>query len=84
MEKEVDSDNEGPKAETPDGEEPTDYEKATLPHVSDKLTLAIWLVAIVEFCERFTYYGINSLLQNYVQRPLDGSQGRGALGVFQD
>ncbi|KAL1955894.1 hypothetical protein VTO42DRAFT_7967 [Malbranchea cinnamomea] len=70
-----------PKVSTPDGEEPTEYEKATLRHVSDKLSARIWLVAIVEFCERFTYYGLSALLQNYIQKPLDGSQGRGALGM---
>lgn len=45
--------------------------------------MRIWLVAIVEFCERFTYYGLAALLQNYIQRPLDGSMGRGALGMGQ-
>ncbi|EEP76510.1 hypothetical protein UREG_01359 [Uncinocarpus reesii 1704] len=76
-----DSDSDDPKAITPDGEEPTEYEKATLRHVSDPLSISVWLVAIVEFCERFTYYGLSALLQNYVQRPLDGSEGRGALGL---
>jgi POT family proton-dependent oligopeptide transporter len=31
-------------------------------------------------CERFTFYGCQGLFQNYIQRPLDGSLGRGALG----
>ncbi|KAI2084667.1 peptide transporter ptr2 [Ophidiomyces ophidiicola] len=69
------------KLNTPDGEEPNELEKATLRHVSDKLSLSVWLVAIIEFCERFAYYGLSALLQNYVQRPLDGSLGRGALGL---
>lgn len=34
----------------------------------------------MELCERFTFYGCQGLFQNYVQRPLDGSLGRGALG----
>ncbi|KMU77333.1 hypothetical protein CISG_06374 [Coccidioides immitis RMSCC 3703] len=76
-----DSDVDDPKWATPDGEEPTEIEKATLRHISDKLSISIWLVAIVEFCERFTYYGLSALLQNYIQRPLDGSEGRGALGL---
>lgn len=67
--------------ETPDGEEPTEYENKHLRHVSDKFPMAIFLVAFVELCERFTYYGISGLFQNYIQRPLDGSQGRGALGM---
>lgn len=43
--------------------------------------MSAWLVAIVELCERFTYYGMQGLFQNYIELPLDGSQGRGALGM---
>ncbi|KAJ5975012.1 hypothetical protein N7481_008719 [Penicillium waksmanii] len=66
---------------TPDGQEPNDQEKASLRHIAENLPLSAWLVAVVELCERFTYYGMSGLFQNYVQRPLDGSQGRGALGM---
>lgn len=68
-------------AETPDGEEPNDEENRTLRHVAENLPLSAWLVAFVELCERFTYYGMSGMFQNYVQRPLDGSEGRGALGM---
>ncbi|KAJ5109478.1 hypothetical protein N7456_006153 [Penicillium angulare] len=66
---------------TPDGGEPTDDEKRSLRHIAENLPVSAWLVAIVELCERFTYYGMSGLFQNYIQRPLDGSQGRGALGM---
>lgn len=66
---------------TADGEEPTEHESRTLRHVAEKFPIAIFLVAFVELCERFTYYGISGLFQNYTQRPLDGSEGRGALGM---
>jgi proton-dependent oligopeptide transporter, POT family len=66
---------------TPDGDEPSEEEKQTLRHVAENLPISAWLVAAVELSERFTYYGISGLFQNYVQRPLDGSQGRGALGL---
>ncbi|KAI5294670.1 hypothetical protein KEM52_003488 [Ascosphaera acerosa] len=66
--------------ETPDGQEPTEYEKKTLLHVGERLPLSAFLVAVVELCERFTYYGMQGLFQNYVQRPLDGPE-RGALGM---
>ncbi|KAA8564810.1 hypothetical protein EYC84_010581 [Monilinia fructicola] len=62
-------------------EEPTEEEKASLRRVGDSLPMAAWLVAIVELCERFSYYGCVGLFQNYIQRPLDGSLGRGALGM---
>ncbi|OQE27053.1 hypothetical protein PENFLA_c006G06704 [Penicillium flavigenum] len=66
---------------TPDGGEPTLAEKTSLRHVAENLPISAWLVAVVELCERFTYYGMSGLFQNYIQRPRDGSQGRGALGM---
>lgn len=62
---------------------PTDEERRTLRHVGEPLPKAAFLVAVVELCERFTYYGASGLFQNYIQRPLDGSEGRGALGMGQ-
>ncbi|GES65298.1 PTR2-domain-containing protein [Aspergillus terreus] len=66
---------------TPDGEEPNAEEARTLRHVAENLPVSAWLVAMVELCERFTYYGMSGLFQNYVNLPLDGSEGRGALGM---
>ncbi|KAL4974139.1 POT family-domain-containing protein [Aspergillus desertorum] len=68
--------------DTPDGEEPNDHENKTLRHVAENLPLSAWLVAIVELCERFTYYGMSGLFQNYVQRPYNGgAEPAGALGM---
>lgn len=67
--------------DTPDGDEPTEQETKALRHVAENLPISAWLVAVVELCERFTYYGMSGLFQNYVNNPLDGSQGRGALGL---
>lgn len=78
--KALDMDKEG-GVPTPDGQEPTEDEKRSLRHIAENLPISAWLVAIVELCERFTYYGMSGLFQNYVQRPLDGSEGRGALGM---
>jgi POT family proton-dependent oligopeptide transporter len=64
-----------------DGVFPTEEERKTLRHIGDPLPKAAFLVAVVELCERFTYYGAQGLFQNYIQRPLDGSEGRGALGM---
>lgn len=63
------------------GERPTEEEKRTLRHVGEPVPKAAFLVAVVELCERFTYYGASGIFQNYVQKPLDGSEGRGALGM---
>ncbi|OAP63958.1 hypothetical protein AYL99_03185 [Fonsecaea erecta] len=67
--------------ETEDGMEPNEHEKKHLRHVGESLPFSTFLVAFVELCERFTFYGCQGIFQNYVQRPLDGSQGRGALGL---
>ena len=42
---------------TPDGEEPNEYEQATLRREGENLPMSAYLIAIVELCERFTYYG---------------------------
>ncbi|KAK6508903.1 hypothetical protein TWF481_003671 [Arthrobotrys musiformis] len=69
--------------ETEDYPEPTAEEKATLRHIAESLPLSAWLVAIVELCERFSYYGCQGLFQNFIQRPYDGREGPGALGMGQ-
>lgn len=65
-----------------EGEIPTAEEKATLRHVAEHLPTRIWLVAFVELCERFTYYGMQGLFQNYVSHAKDGSDGQRGLGMF--
>lgn len=56
-----------------DGPEPTDEEWAQLPEVSDTIPKAAFLVILIEFCERFTYYGLSGPFQNYIQNPDPGS-----------
>ena len=56
-----------------DGPEPTEEEWAQLPEVSDTIPKAAFLVILIEFCERFTYYGLSGPFQNYIQNPDPGS-----------
>ncbi|ORZ25685.1 POT family-domain-containing protein [Absidia repens] len=74
--KEHDRTYEGSIEESPDynnhdgelfGPEPTDEDWKLLPEVSDAIPKAAYLVILVEFCERFTYYGLSGPFQNYVQ-----------------
>ncbi len=51
------------KDATPEGEEPTEREKRTLRHVGESLPFSTFLVAFVELCERFTYYGCQGIFQ---------------------
>lgn len=66
---------------TMDGEEPNEYEKKNLRRVGENLPAAAFLIAIVELCERFTYYGCQGLFQNYVSNSPDGSDGPKGLGL---
>ena len=50
-----------------EADEPTEEERATLRHVSDKTPWSAFLVAVIELCERFTYYGLSGPFQNYIQ-----------------
>ena len=60
-------------------EQPTEDEKATLRRVADQIPFAAFTIVIVEFCERFAYYGLSGAFQNYIQNPLPpGGSGSGA------
>lgn len=67
MEEHSDSLSKGDSGEdTPEGEEPNEYEKSKLRRVGENLPLSAFLIAIVELTERFTYYGCQGLFQNYI------------------
>ncbi|ANB15292.1 Ptr2p [Sugiyamaella lignohabitans] len=65
------------------GPSPTEEELTTLRKIADTLPTSAWLVAVVELCERFTYYGVSGVFQNYMQIPLDSKRQNGALGLGQ-
>lgn len=74
-----------------EGRQPTEEEMKKLRHVSERIPLSCWLVAIVELAERFAYYGLSTPFQNYMQNgPNDTprgvlnlkSQGATALSYF--
>ncbi|KAF9138052.1 peptide transporter ptr2 [Mortierella sp. GBA39] len=68
------------------GREPTPEESATLRRVADHIPASAWLVVVVEFCERFTYYGLSGPFQNYIQYPytdVKGADHPGAIGKGQ-
>lgn len=51
------------------GPEPTEQDRLELREISDKIPATAYLVIIIEFCERFTYYGLSGPFQNYIQHP---------------
>ncbi|KAI3343412.1 major facilitator superfamily transporter peptide [Ustulina deusta] len=58
---------------------PTAQELQTLRRVPGNLPLVAYLICIVEFCERASFYGVQPLISNYVNRPLPaGGNGFGA------
>ena len=67
--------------DTPEGEEPNEYEKEHLRRVGENLPASAFLIAIVELCERFTYYGCQGLFQNYINNRKTGEDGTPGLGL---
>lgn len=48
---------------------PTEEDWANLKEMADDIPKAAYLVILIEFCERFTYYGLTGPFQNYIQNP---------------
>ncbi|KAF1937512.1 DNA repair helicase [Clathrospora elynae] len=66
------------------GSVPTPEDLLFLPRVSDTLPYGAFLVAIVELCERFAYYGLSGPFQNYIANTYNDANGLpGALGLKQ-
>jgi dipeptide/tripeptide permease len=66
------------------GSIPTPEDILFLPRVADTLPYGAFLVAIVELCERFAYYGLSGPFQNYIANDYDDPNGLpGALGLKQ-
>jgi hypothetical protein len=65
-----------------DGRAPTDEDVASLRRVADALPWSAFLVALVEMCERFTYYGLSGPFQNYISNRYNDPANPGALGGF--
>lgn len=73
-----------------DGSEyPTQEEIDTRRHVPFTLPARTWLVCVIELCERFCYYGVSGIFNNYISNPygsgapytgdnLPGAIGRGS------
>ncbi|EJT98111.1 MFS peptide transporter putative [Dacryopinax primogenitus] len=55
------------------GDEPTEEEMHgpnKLRRISGPINWATYLIAFVELCERFSYYGTTAVFTNFIQRPL--------------
>jgi dipeptide/tripeptide permease len=66
----------------PDYPEPSDEERSSLRKVADHIPTVTFALCIVEFAERASYYGVQSVFSNFMQFPLpDGGNGAGAPPV---
>ncbi|KAJ4383315.1 hypothetical protein N0V86_001360 [Didymella sp. IMI 355093] len=66
------------------GSKPTPEDFLFLPRVADKLPYGAFLVAVVELCERFAYYGLAGPFQNYIANSYHDANGLpGVLGLSQ-
>ncbi|UKZ73405.1 hypothetical protein TrVFT333_001052 [Trichoderma virens FT-333] len=66
---------------TPDGEEPNEFEKRTLRRIGENLPASAFLIAVVELMERFTYYGASGLFQNYISNGKNDTTDSPGLGM---
>ncbi|EKM79735.1 hypothetical protein AGABI1DRAFT_113048 [Agaricus bisporus var. burnettii JB137-S8] len=53
----------------------------TYRHVADRLPYSAWLVLIVEFAERWTYYGTTNVFNNYIRAGLPPGSTSGAVAA---
>ncbi|PYH40240.1 H+/oligopeptide symporter [Aspergillus saccharolyticus JOP 1030-1] len=51
--------------------------------VADNFPFTVWVIAIIEFCERFAYFGVLGPMQNYIQNPRDDPIRSGGIGLGQ-
>ncbi|KAK3997948.1 putative peptide transporter [Cladorrhinum sp. PSN332] len=79
----LESKDEGSAQDTTLPRDATEEEIASLPHVTDKIPFAAWAVIIAGAGERFTYFGLITPWQNYMQYPQGKSPVPGALGLGQ-
>ncbi|KAH8696354.1 oligopeptide transporter [Talaromyces proteolyticus] len=57
--------------------------EAHLRRVADSFPRSVWLIATIEFCERFAYFGIVGPMQNYMQNAMDDPLHPGGIGLGQ-
>lgn len=63
---------------------PTQEDLFVLRRVADRVPYGAFLVAVVELCERFAYYGLSGPFQNYISNAYEDPTGLpGALGLKQ-
>ncbi|CRG83377.1 Peptide transporter PTR2 [Talaromyces islandicus] len=55
----------------------------SLRRVADSLPLNVWIIATIEACERFAFFGMAAPLQNYVQNSRDDPLRPGGIGLGQ-
>ncbi|KAF2150195.1 MFS general substrate transporter [Myriangium duriaei CBS 260.36] len=58
---------------------PTEHERLHLRRVPGSLPIIAYLICVVEFCERASYYGVQPLISNFVNKKMPaGGNGYGA------
>ncbi|KAL4770168.1 hypothetical protein BDW60DRAFT_209353 [Aspergillus nidulans var. acristatus] len=54
-----------------------------LRRTADSLPLSVWLIATIELCERFAYFGIVGTMQNYIQNSRNDPLRPNGIGLGQ-
>lgn len=70
-----------PAVDVTDFPPPSEEEKATLRRVPDGIPWLTFVLCFVELAERASYYGVQTIFNNFMQFPLpEGGDGSGAVG----
>ena len=59
-------------------DEPTAHELANLRRIPANIPWTAFVIALVELCERFAFYGLSGPFQNYISNAYTGSANPGA------
>jgi len=66
-------------AHTSDGDAATEEEMSTLRRVAGNVPITAYVLCVVEFAERASFFGVKQVFSNFVNRPLPaGGNGAGA------
>lgn len=68
--------------DTPSSATPHEADGRLLCRVADRLPATGWMIATIELCERFAFFGVVGPMQNYIQNAPGDASRPGGLGTF--
>ena len=66
---------------TPQDDPVIEVERKSWPRIPDSIPPSAWIIASIEMCERFAFFGLSGPLQNFLQKSQNDSLRHGAFGT---